>query len=202
MPRFSASSMAAALTFSWLISASHSCSKSTRRASATRHLAARGVLRHDLLEHPLQVDVDLLHAHAGEHHGHGLLLDRHFDLALIQFAGGEHRPHLLAASARGVRASRGLSARRVVADRRRGQQVEQALFDAARGPPLRRSCAFAFAHQADGIFDQLADHALDVAAVIADLGVLRGLDLDERGPGELGQAGGRFRSCRRRSGRS
>ena len=46
------------------------------------------------------------------------------------------------------------------------------------------------ADQADGVLDQVADHALDVAAVVADLGVLGGLDLDERGAGELGQAAG------------
>ena len=46
------------------------------------------------------------------------------------------------------------------------------------------------AHQADGVLDQLADHALDVAAVVADLGVLGGLDLDERRAGERGQPAG------------
>ena len=46
------------------------------------------------------------------------------------------------------------------------------------------------AHQADGVFDQLADHALDVAAVVADFGVLGGLDLDERRAGERGQPAG------------
>ena len=47
-----------------------------------------------------------------------------------------------------------------------------------------------FAHQADGVFDQLADHALDVAAVVADFGVLGGLDLDERCAGERRQPAG------------
>ena len=52
---------------------------------------------------------------------------------------------------------------------------------------------FLLANQADRVFDQLADHALDVAAVVADLGVLRGLDLDERGAGERRQPAGDFR---------
>ena len=46
------------------------------------------------------------------------------------------------------------------------------------------------AHQADGVLDQLADHALDVAAVVADLGVLRRFDLDERRAGQLRQPAG------------
>ena len=46
------------------------------------------------------------------------------------------------------------------------------------------------ADQPDGVFDQFADHALHVAAVVAHLGVLRGLDLDERRAGELGQPPG------------
>ncbi len=50
--------------------------------------------------------------------------------------------------------------------------------------------ALALPHQADGVFDQVADHALHVAAVVADLGVLGGLDLDERRAGELGQPPG------------
>ncbi len=49
-----------------------------------------------------------------------------------------------------------------------------------------------FAHQADGVFDQLADHAFDVAAVVADFGVFRGLDFDERRTGERGEPAGDF----------
>ncbi len=51
---------------------------------------------------------------------------------------------------------------------------------------------FLFAHQADRVFDELADHAFDVAAVVADFGVLRGLDLDERRTGERGEAASDF----------
>ena len=64
MPRFSASSMAVALTFSWLISASHSCSNSTWRASATVISRRVRLLGQDLFEHALQVDIHLLQAHA------------------------------------------------------------------------------------------------------------------------------------------
>ncbi len=48
------------------------------------------------------------------------------------------------------------------------------------------------AHHVDGDFDQVADHRLDVAADVADLGELRGLDLQERRIGQLGQAAGDF----------
>ena len=37
---------------------------------------------------------------------------------------------------------------------------------------------------------QVADHALDVAAVVTDLGVLGRFDFDERCPGEVGQSTG------------
>src|SRR5690606_12770716 len=42
----------------------------------------------------------------------------------------------------------------------------------------------------DGEVDEVADHRLDVAADVADLGELRGLDLDEGGAGEAGQPAG------------
>ena len=121
MPTFSASSIAAALTFSWLIRASHSCSKSTARASAT--VIPPAVFFGRIFSNiPLQVDVHLLHAHAGEHHGHGLLLELQLDAPLVHLAGGQHRPHLLAgplvavgrlgAVGRGVEAERRLGASR------------------------------------------------------------------------------------------
>ena len=69
------------------------------------------------------------------------------------------------------------------------QQIEQPLLDPPPGLGLDL-LPLSLAHQADGVFDQFADHALDVAAVVAHLGVLRGLDLDERRAGELGQPPG------------
>ena len=51
-------------------------------------------------------------------------------------------------------------------------------------------CALLLADHADGDLGQVADHALHVAAVVADLGVLGGLDLEERGADELGQPAG------------
>ena len=62
--------------------------------------------------------------------------------------------------------------------RRRQQQIEKPLFGILLGlaanflEPL-------FPHHIDGELDQVAHHRLDIAANIADLGELRGLDLDE-----------------------
>ena len=50
--------------------------------------------------------------------------------------------------------------------------------------------------------DQVAHHRLHVAADVADLGELRGLDLEERRLRAAAPAAARSRSCRRRSGRS
>ena len=48
------------------------------------------------------------------------------------------------------------------------------------------------AHHVDGQLDKVADHRLDVAADVADLGELRRFDLDERRLRELRQAAGDF----------
>ena len=65
------------------------------------------------------------------------------------------------------------------------------------GAPRRARSAGSFtgsvisvAHQRDGDVEQVADHRFDVAAVVADLGVLRRLDLDERRADELRQPAG------------
>ena len=156
-----------------------------------RHLAPRAALGKDLLEHRLQVEVHLFHAHPGEHHGHGLLFGGQLDAALIHLAGGEHGAHFLAGAL--VALGRvGAALRRVERGRRRGQQVHEPVFHPTSrflldaGPLL-------LTDQPDGVLHQLANHALHVAAVIADLGVLGGLDLNERGPGQLGQASGDLR---------
>ena len=151
-----------------------------------RQFAAAGVLGHDFFEHPLQIEINLLHAHSGKHHGDGLLLDADLDAPLVELAGQELRPHLFPAA---------LIAGRIVAvfvgliglGRGRDQQVQQPLLNALPGVVLDLF-AFQIADQADGVFDQVANHALDIAAVIAHLGIFRGLDLDKRSAGELGQA--------------
>ena len=69
------------------------------------------------------------------------------------------------------------------------QQVEQPFGDAFLGLGLDDDALLLLDH-ADGDVGQVADHAFDVAADVADLGVLGGLDLEERGADELGQPAG------------
>ncbi len=76
--------------------------------------------------------------------------------------------------------------------RRGQQQVEQPLIDAI----VREVFHLVFAlgpHHVHGVLDQVADHRLDIAPDIPDLGELRGLDLHERRGRELGEPTGDFR---------
>ena len=63
--------------------------------------------------------------------------------------------------------------------RRREQQIEQALLGILARLD-RDAIARLVAHHLDRALGQVANHRLDVAADVADLGVARGLDLDER----------------------
>ena len=94
--------------------------------------------------------------------------------------------HLLACA--DVRGGSSSSAR--FASRALGRAGRAAAPRRAAGLRLRPASARAARTRPMAIFDQVADHALDVAAVVADLGVLGRLDLDERGAGELGQPAG------------
>ena len=74
----------------------------------------------------------------------------------------------------------------------REQGVENPLLDVLLGGFLHRLGHF-LAHQVHGPLDEVADHALNIAAEIAHLGVLGRFHLDERGayqvrqsPGDLG----------------
>ena len=71
--------------------------------------------------------------------------------------------------------------------RRRIEDVEQALFGGVARLD-RDPLALFLAHHLDRDFGEVADHRFDVAADVADLGVARGLDLDERGLGQARQA--------------
>ena len=67
------------------------------------------------------------------------------------------------------------------------QHVDDALDRGVFGGLLDVGAAF-FADHADRGFGEIADHRLDVAPDVADLGVLRRLDLDERRTGERCEA--------------
>ena len=71
----------------------------------------------------------------------------------------------------------------------RQEEIEQPILGEGLGPVAhaRRHLGLDHVHAELG---QVADHGLDVAAHVADLGVLGGLDLEERRLGELGQPTG------------
>ncbi len=159
------------------MSASVSCSSKTRRASRMRDLPLLLLPRHDLLEHVLEVHVHLLHAEVGEDlHGHSLLLDGHLHHAFFQFPCFEPRLHLVAGA---LLAFVLFGILRVPVARAGHEQIEEPIGDAFLGLRLDQAALF-LAHHADGHLGQVADHAFNVAAVIADLGILGGLDLQER----------------------
>ena len=56
----------------------------------------------------------------------------------------------------------------------------------------RRSVGLFGLDHADGDFEEVADHGFDIAADVADFGVLGGFDFDEGGLGEVGEAAGDF----------
>ena len=188
MPWFSASSTAFSVTTWRSIRASVSCSSRTRRASRTVSCRCCVLLGHDALEHALEIDVHLLHAEVGEDlHRHGLLLDVQLDHAVLQLAGFQAGLHLVAACAGWRSFSSAFS----------GSQLPDCGSSRSSSRSVTRSLACvstsvrcSWRDHADGDLGQVADHAFHVAAVVADLGVLGGLDLEERGADELGQPAG------------
>ena len=108
-------------------------------------------------------------------------LDVQFDHALVELSRAQTFAQFLAGAVEAF-ARLGL---------RRHQQVEQALFGIALGT-LGHLVEALFAHHVDGDVHQVADHRLDVASDITDLGELAGFDLQERGVRELRQPPGQF----------
>ena len=116
--------------------------------------------------------------------GNDLLLHVDFDHAIVELAVAQLLAHPLARAAHLVADAAGILVRR--GRPRRQQQIEQPLL----GVELRLGAHFLdalVAHHVDRELDQIADHRLDVAADVADLGELRRFDLDERRVRELGE---------------
>ena len=180
-----------ALTFSALIRASDSCSKITRRASRT-DISRREVFRGTIFSSipcrstsicsmPMPVNI------IGTAFCSTVISTRRSSIAPAASMprifsrvrwkrSGDSGPSVVVSKAGGVGARRS----------------KQPLFR----PPLGLLAdvlLLLLPDQADGVLDQLADHALHVAAVVAHFRVAGGLDLDERGPGELGQPPGDLR---------
>src|SRR5256886_5013629 len=144
--------------------------------------------RHEVRQHVLQVKPDLLHALAGEDldHRHRRLLRLELDHPVVEPARPELDPELvLRGLPRGVGRDLFERARREGLVRPvRQQKVEEALLGELLGPLLhtRHHLGLHHVHRQLG---EVADHRLHVAPHVADLGVLGGLDLEERRLGEL-----------------
>ena len=161
-----------------------------QRLERVRHgeLALPGAALKEPGQHVLDVDVDFLDRGTGDdlEGRKALLADVDLDLLLVEAAVAQLLAQLLARPLRLL-----ANARRLLVDvgrRRQGrqQEVEHALFGG-----LARLLAdlghALLADHVDGELGQIAHHRLDVAADVADLGVLRGFDLDEGRLREPGQ---------------
>ncbi len=139
-----------------------------------------GLLGDQLLEEVLHLRVELVHAD-GSHHadGHGLFLGGDLDVAVVEFAVAESAAELLSRAVPLL----GLVTVRIFQGRFRPcrqQGVEQPFFRHA-FRFLADHLGLLLADHMHGQIEQVADHALDVAPVVADLRVLRGFHLEEGG---------------------
>src|SRR5437667_1138187 len=152
------------------------------------HPPPLGPARQNVRQHVLQVEPHLLHALTGEDldHRHRLLLRLELDHPLVEPARPELDPELvLRGLARGIGRDLLERARREGLGRPvRQQEVEEAILGELLGPLLhtRHHLGLDHVHRQLG---EVADHRLHVTPHVTDLGVLGGLDLQERGLGEL-----------------
>ncbi len=161
-------------------------------ASRDAHVLLLGLLRQQVGEELLQVELHLLHALRRQHldHRRCRLGDLELDHALVELALAQHAAQLVA-RARGVAVGRrgapsaGCGARAVAAAAGgRGRAPRRR----SRARTLRPCRCSSRLHHVDRELGEVADHRLDVAADVADLGELRRLDLEERRLRELGEA--------------
>src|SRR5581483_12516668 len=165
------------------------------------HLPLLAALAEDVGQHVLDVDVHFFDALVRDDFERGeiALADFDFDHALIELAFAQ----LLAEFFAGARLRDGNFGRALEYDTastgrlrrfrrgRREKEVEQALLGVEFGF-VGDIFELLFPDHVDGDLDQIADHGFDVAADVADLGKLRGFDLEKGGIGELGEAAGDF----------
>ena len=145
---------------------------------ADLHLLAVRLLGEQLAERALHLIAELLHAgHAQHTDGLRLFLHLELDLAVIKEPLTEKLAQLLAGVLPAVAGGQ--------------KQIEQALLGSGFGAALDLFGLFG-PHKVDADFHKVADHGFHVAAHIADFRILGGLDLDERGRAQLGEAAGDF----------
>lgn len=136
------------------------------------------LLGEQLAERALHLIAELLHAgHAQHTDGLRLFLHLELDLAVIKEPLTEKLAQLLAGVLPAVAGGQ--------------KQIEQALLGSGFGAALDLFGLFG-PHKVDADFHKVADHGFHVAAHIADFRILGGLDLDERGRAQLGEAAGDF----------
>ena len=187
MPEFSTSSTAFSLTTDVSMRASASCSSRILRASLIVTCRLWLCFGEELLEHVLEVHLHLLHADRAENlHRRLSPLDGQRHEAVLELAGGKLGLHLFAGPLPAFVLLGAVGVPQVAA---RQEQFEEPILDALGRLRLDRFADVA-ANEVDGDLGQIADHRLDVAAMVADLGVLGRLDLEERRPDELGEPTG------------
>ncbi len=127
----------------------------------------------------------MLHPHPAEDHRSRLLFDRQFDRPFVQITSLQHEPHFFTTA---LVAFRVLSRVLLLTQPNRSRQkhVQQARLHALLRLVLH-ILPFALADQADRVLDQFSHHALDVATVVTNFGVLGRLHFDKRSAGQLGQ---------------
>ena len=191
MPFCSALRIASRITCSWSSSLSLSSAIRMGVGIGDLHLAPLGAAAERLAQHVAQIE----HAHLGARHARDVegrqraepvSCDLDLDLAVGERAVAQVAAELLA---------------RVAARRGADERVEDAVLGIALGLGLDLP-AQPLARHLHRDLDEVAHDALDVAADIADLGELGGLDLDERGLGQAWRGASRSRSCRSRWARS
>src|SRR5437868_10727917 len=147
-------------------------------------LALLGLLSEwEAAEHLLQVDAHLFHALRAEdlHVALRALLHVQLDHAIVEPARAQHPAQLFARAAAVVRETGGTRLRA-----HRQKEIEESILRHLLCAALHGALLLV-AYELHALLHQVANHRVDVAADVAHLGELRGLDLHERRVGEPGQ---------------
>ena len=176
MPLFSTLRIASCTVVSLSISLSNSSAEQDIEAVAHGDPSRLGPLAERLAEHVAQIDhSDMAAGHAGNfegrHSGAGIG-DLNLDLAIVELTSTQALAERVAGGEIGVGAD---------------QRVDHSLL----GVELRLRLdllPLCVTHEPDAGFQEIANDLIDVAADVADLGELGGLDLDEGRAGELGES--------------
>ena len=151
------------------------------------HLPAALLLGDKPFKHVLKIDIHLLHANVRKDlNGPHFLFKGEFNFPVVEVAPAEHFAKFVAGA--GGRIVGGRSSGRFSTGQK---EVEEVVLGALFGSFLD-FCAFADGNKGDGGLDEVANHAFNIAPVVADFGILGGLNLDEGGLHDAGQTAGDF----------